>query len=172
MGFFFWFGTAPVVSMLTDDQEVVDIAVMINRMLIPGMVILWLYTAVRLYMHGLKTVLGTTVGGISAVFFNIIATKLLVDGIPSIGFMGFAVSGAAWAINFSFVFQFLVCCLVSLVLSKKLSTMQAWDGWSMEAITMERFATFSKLAAPLALAGCAESWGNRIMVMARSVSPV
>ena len=41
---------------------------------------LWLYTAFRLYVHGLKLTFGTSMAGIGAVGFNLIVTKYLADG--------------------------------------------------------------------------------------------
>ena len=38
------------------------------------MFVMWIYTAVRLYVHGLKIVVGTSIAGFGAVFFNIAAT--------------------------------------------------------------------------------------------------
>ena len=62
----------------------------------------------RLYVHGLKIVAGTSIAGIGAVIFNIGATTVLVGGVQSIGFDGLGLVGAAMAINLSFMFQLVV----------------------------------------------------------------
>jgi len=164
--FFFIFGTGPVVSGLTSDEKVVEIAIMVNRILVPGLMVLWLYTALRSYLHGLKIVIGTSVAGIGAVVFNIFATYLLVVGVPSAGFDGLGLAGAMIAMNLSFVFQAVVAILVSITFSSKFKSLNAWGGWTSKAIGSDRIATFGKQALPLTASGMAESWGCRILIMA------
>ena len=79
--------------------------------------------------------------------------------------IGLGLSGVALAMNLSFAFQFGLCAL--LVFSQDVSVRSAWDGWDSDSISSNKLSTFAQLAVPCAVAGCAESWGNRLIVMAR-----
>lgn len=164
----FYWGTGPFVSLTTSDPQVVEVAIMVNRLLIPGMAVLWVYTAVRLYVHGLKIVLGTSIAGFGAVFCNIFFTGLLVDGglLQEYGFSGFGFAGAAISIDISFSLQLALACYISFVWSPSFAEQGAWGGWSSAAITSERLAVYGKQALPIAVAGLSESWGNRLLVIA------
>jgi len=163
---FFYWGTGPFVAMTNSDPKVVEVATLVGRMLIPGMFVMWIYTAVRLYVHGLKIVVGTSIAGFGAVFFNIAATGLLVDGSDTLGFEGLGINGAVLSIDLAFAFQLCIACYISFVWSQKFRDIGAWNGWTTASFAPERISTFTKQALPLCAAGVAESWGNRMLTMA------
>ena len=164
----YFFATRFIVSLLTPDTEVAEMAGVFNEYYAVGTLLLAANFVFRQYVNGLMEATGPMIGAASTVLFAILFNKAFIFGVPSLGLPGLGFTGCPLATNAAQLAQFIIFVLFSFVWKRVHLTRSAWKGTDFaSSCTWERLCTYAALAVPATMGGIFEACGKapRLLLM-------